>query len=391
MIFRGAESGIDHDNIRLHETEISEIIQPTRDAENRCDTCRDYGLEYLHLLECPDTFKNEKKYDSSISPYRSRSPSPETVSWQHENFEAIRPVHTSYAWVQGFDVREDFRHDCSVCKLLSSLVPEDLPGPWRIGWVGYGYYRMDDDSRNWGRRSDFINWHTQRTPGIFVAPNETAAFEEWWKDRRKYGLVLPTRKSNEDPTIPRARLINADAVNFDAAKSWIQTCRKKHGYACNDTAMTAGPSLVIDCHTKAVVPTPENCEYVALSYVWGSDPTHIPTDLSQINQVPILVQDALVATISLGYDYLWIDYYCVPQDDEAAKHTEIHKMDQVYTGAQITIIAAASENPYTGLPGMGTVSRESPLSAMVGNNTLVAIYARELDSITQSLWNSRGW
>jgi hypothetical protein len=56
LIFRGPESGKNNNNnINLHIDEVSRLIESEKTTEDICTTCQQYGLEYLHLLECPAT------------------------------------------------------------------------------------------------------------------------------------------------------------------------------------------------------------------------------------------------------------------------------------------------------------------------------------------------
>lgn len=42
------------------------------------------------------------------------------------------------------------------------------------------------------------------------------------------------------------------------------------------------------------------------------------------------------------YRYLWVDRYCIDQDDVAEKKEQIAQMDRIYRGAELTIIAAGT-------------------------------------------------
>jgi heterokaryon incompatibility protein (HET) len=57
-------------------------------------------------------------------------------------------------------------------------------------------------------------------------------------------------------------------------------------------------------------------------------------------------------TTTLGYRYLWIDRYCIPQKDSPIKDTLINNMDVIYSEPVLTIIASATESPTHALPGV---------------------------------------
>ncbi|KAK2036561.1 hypothetical protein LZ31DRAFT_222902 [Colletotrichum somersetense] len=62
-------------------------------------------------------------------------------------------------------------------------------------------------------------------------------------------------------------------------------------------------------------------DYVCLSYCWGRD------------QSGILTQELLVPC----FRYLWVDAYCIIQDSEDDKDSEIAKTASLYSGAACTI------------------------------------------------------
>ena len=85
--------------------------------------------------------------------------------------------------------------------------------------------------------------------------------------------------------------------------------------------------------------------YTALSYCWGGEQ---PTKCSTLNEqnwvqlgipweeLPTLIQDAILVTHVLGIDYLWIDALCILQVDELDKLAQIAKMAQIYNSAVVT-------------------------------------------------------
>jgi hypothetical protein len=72
-------------------------------------------------------------------------------------------------------------------------------------------------------------------------------------------------------------------------------------------------------------------------------------------QLPATIQDAIHVTKELGYSYLWVDRYCIPQHDGEERQKQISQMGHIYTNADLTIVAAASSDSAHGLPGVGLV------------------------------------
>ncbi|KAF5654010.1 hypothetical protein F25303_1872 [Fusarium sp. NRRL 25303] len=111
------------------------------------------------------------------------------------------------------------------------------------------------------------------------------------------------------------------------------------------------------------------------------------------NDLPCTILDAMTVTASLGFQYLWIDRYCVPQgeSDSGDRDEQIRQMDKVYRNAEVTIIAAAGEEPEHGLPGVGSTARVPRAHARIGNYTLISTIIWPDIAVSRSKWSSRGW
>ena len=99
-------------------------------------------------------------------------------------------------------------------------------------------------------------------------------------------------------------------VDFKRAKTWIDACKVSHP-GCTARSPKVLKSLrVIDCVIRSVVPAPQDCVYVALSYVWGMPTTcDAPRSSALLDQLPLTVDNSIDATLMLGYRYLWVDKY----------------------------------------------------------------------------------
>ena len=62
---------------------------------------------------------------------------------------------------------------------------------------------------------------------------------------------------------------------------------------------------VIDCVERKIDDAPPNCEYIALSYVWGAN-QECP---SLREKLPQTIEDSITTVLHLGYRYLWVDRY----------------------------------------------------------------------------------
>jgi hypothetical protein len=131
---------------------------------------------------------------------------------------------------------------------------------------------------------------------------------------------------------------------------------------------------------------------VTLSYVWGNVAEPSSTDPNKLSkEAPQLIQDAMEVTRRLGYKYLWVDRYCIPQDDVAAKHTQIQNMNEIYAKSALTIIASAGTSPCDGLPGVSIERSPRQETVVVRNRRFTQIMTNIVPEIQSSVWNSRGW
>jgi hypothetical protein len=137
-----------------------------------------------------------------------------------------------------------------------------------------------------------------------------------------------------------------------------------------------------------------SCAYVALSYVWGppskDDAEYVFPNLPA--QLPPTIEDAIKVTKRLGIQYLWIDRYCINQNDPEDKMRQILQMGAIYSSAQLTIVAAAGSGPQYGLPGVSDTRRtRMPYGEVVGSVALVVTSLQAIQDVFDSLWASRAW
>ncbi|GME33314.1 HET-domain-containing protein [Neofusicoccum parvum] len=60
------------------------------------------------------------------------------------------------------------------------------------------------------------------------------------------------------------------------------------------------------------------------------------------------------ACIQLDIGFIWVDRFCITQDDEASKLGQIQRMGDIYASAVVTIVAASGTDAWAGLPGVLT-------------------------------------
>ncbi|KAH8707084.1 heterokaryon incompatibility protein-domain-containing protein, partial [Phaeosphaeriaceae sp. PMI808] len=143
-------------------------------------------------------------------------------------------------------------------------------------------------------------------------------------------------------------------------------------------------------------------QYFALSYVWGvpkpNTETHgaispYSTQLLRA-ELPQVIQDAIQVVKNLrevGQRYLWVDKFCIDQNNLKDKHHQIKSMDAVYENAVATIVAASGDGADCGLPGVGPVPRSPQPTACTNGKRLVSTLPHVSIALKDTIWMSRGW
>ncbi|KAK4247642.1 heterokaryon incompatibility protein-domain-containing protein [Corynascus novoguineensis] len=98
--------------------------------------------------------------------------------------------------------------------------------------------------------------------------------------------------------------------------------------------------------------------YICLSHSWGGEQplTTTTTNLDehktvgiQVDGLPATFRDACDIARRLGIRYLWIDSLCIVQDNPSDWEAEASRMASVYRNSWLTVYAAASSSPSSGI------------------------------------------
>ncbi|ETI22359.1 hypothetical protein G647_06433 [Cladophialophora carrionii CBS 160.54] len=190
-------------------------------------------------------------------------------------------------------------------------------------------------------------------------------------------------------------LIDPSTVDYSSIRTWLSDCRGNHAEECNLQPSEILPSLqLIDClaFPPEVVQAQPQHRFVALSYVWGVGGvgSQFSGDSLIWRLLPRTIRDAIVVTTQLGFRYLWVDRYCIPK---ARTQEQIGKMDIIYAGAELVIVAAAGDTIEYGLPGIGERKRiQQQPYARIGKD-LFASTLGDFNSIGLHAmpWSTRAW
>ena len=113
----------------------------------------------------------------------------------------------------------------------------------------------------------------------------------------------------DDPYLTDLQAEAFNRVDFESLKYWMANCKMHE--KCNIPPKSGMNDLkVIDCHHRRVIPAPEKCIFVALSYVWGPSMLEDCTQFPNLpSRLPRTVEDSIEATTLLGFQFLWVDRY----------------------------------------------------------------------------------
>lgn len=227
-----------------------------------------------------------------------------------------------------------------------------------------------------------------------------------WRSLQLYRVETPT------PAYATSRTCDPQQVDIALLLKWIDRCQASHGSEC--LSSTIPPPLhniyLIDTEAGCLVHKSADCRYIALSYVWGQvtrahttksniaalqTPGSITAEADQL-AIPKTIRDALKLVSLLGERYLWVDSFCIIQDEEDTKELQLSSMASIYANAYLTIVAAAGKDADRGIPGIcgGVEARKTNdgiFRLSSGEQVIVHEHGRFSAPQANTAWNSRGW
>jgi hypothetical protein len=107
--------------------------------------------------------------------------------------------------------------------------------------------------------------------------------------------------------------------------------------------------------------------------------------------VPATIRDAISLTKAMSIPYLWVDRFCIVQDDPVHLKDNISRMASIYARSYFTIIATDGNDSQSGLRGIGHGSNPRSYS----QKTLhigpleVIVHPSQVEEVKD--WHTRGW
>ncbi|KAK0746970.1 heterokaryon incompatibility protein-domain-containing protein [Schizothecium vesticola] len=216
------------------------------------------------------------------------------------------------------------------------------------------------------------------------------------------GLVVVLPDGRQESHIFQPQPI-PEKFNRKQVLSWLKTC-KRHRSRCNPKAPDVKGMRLIDCKSEHLTIRdyePGN-NYVALSYVWGQSGSAGPTKaavprgttkrtvLKLPEDIPLTIRDAIEVTKALRYRYLWIDKYCIDQDNQEEQRAQFSRMGDIYAGSQLAIFALGDDSN-AGLPGVSSTPRLGQEESRSGPFRFISTMPDPHESIKRAKWSTRAW
>jgi hypothetical protein len=245
----------------------------------------------------------------------------------------------------------------------------------------------------WTRGERFILFVAETKLDSGGNVHDNRAMLNWCALKSSYTILQP---DNADSNIMTT--LSPASVNYATVREWLRLCSEEHGPVCTPSSLNLPKGFrLIDCKHRRIVDVDTVSaapEYIALSYLWGrtswrASSTQVCTSPGLPN-LPKVIEDALSVTLNLGFRYLWVDRYCIPEDSHTMRIAQIYSMDTIYSSAQATIVAAVGSGPSVGLPGVG-IERFPQPSAHAQGRTFIWSMTPSRDLVKISPWNTRGW
>ena len=146
------------------------------------------------------------------------------------------------------------------------------------------------------------------------------------------------------------------------ANEWLRDCEKHHlRYRCSLPDQKPFEVTLVDCITRELQVHQGSETYAALSYVWGGISQPPSQDGEVSRNASVVIIDAMDVTQQLGFQYLWVDQYCIDQTDQSVKQLQLSNMDLIYSHAEVTIVAACGTDAKYGLPVVNELRKVSAL------------------------------
>ncbi|KAJ2994843.1 hypothetical protein NUW58_g1438 [Xylaria curta] len=306
----------------------------------------------------------------------------------NEDIDELEKRYNVYVYDFSPEAADAKRLKCSLCALLLRCLDKTN----KRGWLGYMKCVCTLRPR--------FDRFTSDGQGAMLIHREQIWVEFQPINRE---ILLEMVDAPELGATGRRGLITSIA-DPDLLRSWLKICDTKHSHPdIPGTALSRMQAIISNRIFRAVNTSTGSVEiltslpkFAALSYVWGSDSG--PQKNRPLEGGPVLdysptIRDSIIMARSLGYEWLWADRACIDQNSKQEKAELIPFMKDIYTAADLTIVAACTAwGMPNGLHGSQNTPRYAEAPIIIAPSVAVSPILHPFQNqINSSVWNSRGW
>lgn len=331
---------------------------------SRCD-----NLDLVPLLE-------------SRPPWNSQSELTAAFKGATESTESIRSL--------GKTGSVQFWADCDVCCCLFAITPNPSSAEQDVLLLpDWTICRVSGEN---GVNADTPEKRDYTTCLLSVLRPSSISLSTPIVSHRGDALCLVESDIGQQRTLG-GRRINPHEMNAGMVLGWVQSCIERHNKSCAPVSTKELEAVrLVDVESRQVVKHPGlECEYVALSYVWGEVTQDHYRLGDRLKALPRTLEDALSLTKRLGKRYMWADSLCIDQSDEVDKADQINRMWSIYRGAYLTVITLSGTSADSGLSRFSRSEYYPQLMCRIRGKTLVSLMPTLSQQIWVTPWGKRGW
>ena len=325
--------------------------------------------EELDLLKMLDEFPR----------WNSQGEQAEAVSQRSESIRCLGKTGTV-----------EFRANCHVCHCLFAMTPNPSSNDQDVLLVpDWTLMRVTGE---FGAVLDTIEKKQYATCLLVTLDPSSMPLPFAIHAHRGDSVCLMADDVKDGRTLGGRKLARSE-VNIEIVKEWINRCATLHGSCCEPVLTEKLQQIrLVDVEERKIVKFPGGpCDYVAASYVWGGVPTKSFKLGDELVTLPRTLEDAVSFTKILGKRYMWADYLCIDQSNEAEKIDQIARMWSIYRGAHVTIFAMSGTSAEAGLSGFRRKEFYPQLTCCIKGRRLVGIMPTFSQQAWVTPWSRRAW
>jgi len=235
---------------------------------------------------------------------------------------------------------------CSICRLISE----------GLDYLDYHYYTVG----TYLKHPAFL-WVKSDLTSLFVASINLLRGAETALQDHSYGLgkmLLKNPYRHREFLVPVPDTYPTTNENIEVIKSWVDRCRNAEEHWASAPLLkrvldvSDAGNGVIKLHLSGG----EMAAYAAVSYCWGTGTTLKMTRENidkhvrgiALEEFPETLRDVVVFAQGLGFQYVWIDAFCIIQGDDLDWAEQASNMTNIYHNCALNIAVGDVPNSSAG-------------------------------------------